>query len=116
MTEEEFKKLNNDLDELKNKVQDSKLLTNEEFYDIIKNILSKNSVGYNEIKSNIITGTTSGSIGTETTHAHYLPREPKFIFITPTLGATVYLTDKDITNIKVKSTGASTTFEAFCIL
>jgi len=63
-----------------------------------------------------ISGTTSGTAGTQTTHKHYLPREPKVVFITSKSNGVVYLTDKDDTNIYVKGSASSLDFDAYCLL
>jgi len=65
--------------------------------------------------SKIITGTTSASAGTETTHAHPLGRDPKFVFITSKSNGVVYLTDKDKDNIKVKGSASSLDFTAYLL-
>lgn len=64
-----------------------------------------------------ITGTTSGTAGTQTTHPHYLGRSPKFVFITPTSNGVVYLSaSADKTNIYVKGSAASLTFDAYVLI
>jgi len=67
------------------------------------------------LDSKIITGTTSASAGTETTHAHPLGRNPKFVFITSKSNGVVYLTDKDKDNIKVKGSASSLDFTAYLL-
>lgn len=69
------------------------------------------------IRGVIVTGTTSGSVGTQTTHSHNLGRKPKFTFITPKSNGTVYVSsDADATNIYIKGSDASLDFEAYCLL
>jgi len=57
------------------------------------------------------TGTTSGTIGTQTSHAHGLGVAPDFVAITETANGTVYVSAaSDATNIFVKGSAASLTF------
>lgn len=78
--------------------------------------LFKNQVREDNLYETIIEGTCSSSVGTETSHNHNLPGTPKKVVIVPTLGGVVYLTGTTATQIKVKSTVASTTFKAYCQL
>lgn len=60
-----------------------------------------------------VTGTTSATAGTETTHAHTLGAVPDFVSLTPKANGTLYWTTApDATNIYLKSSGTSTPFEA----
>jgi len=64
-----------------------------------------------------ITGTTHASAGTETTHPHYLGRIPSYIFITPTSDGIIYKSKSpDKTNIYVKGSAISLTFDAYVLL
>jgi len=64
-----------------------------------------------------ITGTTHASAGTETTHPHYLPKRPSFVFITEKGNGIVYLSkDYDSNNIYLKGSASNLDFEAFCII
>lgn len=64
-----------------------------------------------------ITGTTHASAGTETTHPHYMGRIPSYVYITPTSNGTIYLSKaSDKTNIYVKSSASSSTFDAYILL
>ena len=65
-----------------------------------------------------ITGTSSGTIGTTTTHAHGLGRAPRAVWIEPL--ATVENTPSisaasDTTNISVRSLAASQAFVAWVL-
>jgi hypothetical protein len=63
----------------------------------------------------VITGTTSGTIGTQTAHAHGLGYIPTRIAITPTSNGVIYQSAAaDATNIYVKGSAASLTFGAIC--
>lgn len=60
----------------------------------------------------IISGTTSGTIGTQTSHAHGGGKTPLFYFIKPKSNGVVYESAvADTTNIYVKGSAASLTFE-----
>ena len=64
-----------------------------------------------------ISGTTSGSIGTETSHPHYLGKTPSYVFITPTSNGIIYQSKSaDKTNIYVKGSASSLTFDAYVLL
>ena len=64
-----------------------------------------------------ISGTTDGTAGTQTSHPHYLGRIPSFVFITPTSNGVVYQSaTADKTNIYVKGSAASLTFNAYVLL
>lgn len=61
----------------------------------------------------IIAGTTSGTIGTQTTHAHGGGKVPLFYIIKSKANGVVYEgAVADVTNIYVKGSAASLTFEA----
>jgi len=70
----------------------------------------------NYIFSKIITGTTSASAGTETTHTHTLNREPSFVFITSQSNGVVYLTSKSKDDIKVKGSASSLNFTTYLLV
>lgn len=62
-----------------------------------------------------ISGTTSGTIGTQTTHAHGGGKVPAFIVLLPTSNGVIYQSAvPDATNIYVKGSAASLTFTAIC--
>jgi hypothetical protein len=64
-----------------------------------------------------ITGTTSGSADTETSHAHGLGRVPTMIAIIPTATTTDQIYESkaaDATYIYVKCHSTSITFAAYC--
>jgi len=64
-----------------------------------------------------ISGTTHASGGTETSHKHYLGGIPSFVFITPTSNGTIYQSKSaDKTNIYVKGSASSLTFDAYILL
>ena len=65
--------------------------------------------------SKIITGTTSASAGTETTHTHIMKRNPSFVFITSQSNGVVYLTSKSTADIKVKGSVSSLNFTAYLL-
>ena len=61
----------------------------------------------------IIGGTTSATIGTQTTHAHGGGKVPAFYFILPKSNGVIYQSAvADATNIYVKGSAASLTFDA----
>lgn len=61
-----------------------------------------------------ISGTTSGTPGTETSHAHGLGYTPKRTYIMPTSNGVIYQSKApDSTNIYVKGSAASLTFNAY---
>jgi hypothetical protein len=61
----------------------------------------------------IISGTTSATIGTQTTHAHGGGKIPLFYDIKPKSNGVVYESAvADATNIYVKGSAASLTFDA----
>jgi hypothetical protein len=63
----------------------------------------------------IISGTTSGTIGTQTTHAHGGGKVPAFYVIKSKSNGVVYESAvADATNIYVKGSAASLTFDAIC--
>lgn len=61
----------------------------------------------------IITGTTSGTIGTQTTHAHGGGKVPLFVLLKSKANGVVYESAvPDATNIYVKGSAVSLAFEA----
>lgn len=61
----------------------------------------------------IISGTTSGTIGTQTSHAHGGGKVPAFYIILETSNGNIYQSAiADATNIYVKGSVASLTFQA----
>lgn len=61
----------------------------------------------------IISGTTSATVGTQTTHAHGMGRTPTFWFLKHKSNGVVYESAvADATNIYVKGSAASLAFEA----
>lgn len=63
----------------------------------------------------VISGTTSATIGTQTTHAHGDNRVPFYYVIKPKSNGVVYESAVPTsTNIYVKGSAASLTFDAFC--
>lgn len=61
----------------------------------------------------IISGTTSPTIGTQTSHAHGMARVPTFWFIKGKSNGLVYESAvADATNVYVKGSAASLTFDA----
>jgi len=73
-------------------------------------------IGSDLMLCRIITGTTSGSAGTETSHAHYLSKTPNIVLLLTEANATIYKSKaSDPTNFYVKSSGTSTPFTAFVL-
>jgi len=69
------------------------------------------------LKTKLITGTTHASAGTQSTHAHGLGVIPTWVIITPTANGVVYKSAaSDATNIYLKASANSITFEAIVIL
>lgn len=63
-----------------------------------------------------ITGTTSGTVGVETSHSHNLARNPSFVFLTPTSEGTIWKSStSDANKIYVTADTSSVTFDAYCI-
>jgi hypothetical protein len=61
----------------------------------------------------VISGTTSGTIGTQTSHAHGGGKVPVFMLLLPTSNGVVYQSAAaDVTNVFVKGSAASLTFTA----
>lgn len=70
-----------------------------------------------QFRYTIVQGTTSGTIGTQTTHAHGLGIIPDFYIIKQKGAGVVYEgTVSDATNIYIKGTVASLPFEAQCFI
>lgn len=60
----------------------------------------------------VISGTTSATVGTQTSHAHGGGRVPLFCIILPKANGVVYQSAvADVTNIYVKGSVASLTFD-----
>jgi len=76
---------------------------------------ARDLIADNYMFSKIITGTTSGTGGTETTHTHKLGRDPSFVFITSQSNGVVYLTSKSTADIKVKGSVSSLNFTAYLL-
>ena len=77
---------------------------------------ARDPLSHSYIFSKIITGTTSASAGTETTHTHTLNRDPSFVFITSQSNGVVYLTSKSKDDIKVKGSASSLNFTAYLLV
>jgi hypothetical protein len=70
---------------------------------------------YPYVTIRVISGTTSGTIGTQTSHAHGGGKTPVFILIIPTSNGVIYRSaSTDTSNIYVKGSAASLTFDAVC--
>lgn len=64
-----------------------------------------------------VSGTTSVTPATETTHAHTLGAVPDFVALTPKANGTLYMTTPpDATNIYLKSSAASVPFDALVMI
>ena len=71
-------------------------------------------IGYNPVEDVVITGTTSGTAGTQTAHTHGLGYTPKRVDILPTSNGVIYQSaSPDATNLYVKGSAASLTFIAY---
>jgi hypothetical protein len=69
-----------------------------------------------ELQGNLISGTTSATAGTQTTHAHGLGKVPDRILITEKGNGIVYVSAAaDATNIYVSASAASIPFDAWVI-
>lgn len=79
--------------------------------------MEREKITFNYILGRKITSTSDASAGTQSTHPHTLGKVPKFVFITQKGNGVVYLSiATDATNIYIKASANSITFEAFCIL
>lgn len=68
------------------------------------------------LQGNKITGTTSASVSTETSHSHNLARNPSFVFLTPTSEGTIWKSSNSgADKIFVTADTSSVTFDAYCI-
>lgn len=64
-----------------------------------------------------IQGTTAAGVGTQSTHAHGLGYTPTYVIIVETSNGVVYISAvADATNIYVKGSAASLTFDAYLAL
>jgi len=96
-------------------IEEENSRTQQRLSDAEIRLKERDTITNGYIFSKIITGTTSASAGTETTHTHTLKRDPSFVFITSKSNGVVYLTDKDKDNIKVKGSASSLDFTAYLL-
>ena len=121
-----FKELQQEVEILRSEVDELKKLKNipsQEPKPLIEQINALQTlsderyrIGSKLMLCKIITGVTSGSAGTESTHPHYLNKTPNIVLLLAEASATIYKSKaSDPTNFYVKSSGTSTPFTAFVL-
>ena len=117
---EEIEKLKIDLSSINNKLNEAEryIEQNKPKIDTIETrLMERDKIEEEYLLGKKISGTTSASAGTQTSHPHYLGRTPSFVFITPKSNGTIYVSaTADKTNIYVKGSDPSLDFDAYVLI
>lgn len=112
--------LDKGFDEMLRRKREENILTPKEGLkdDGIENIhIANDTIREEKLNGVLITGTSHASAGTESSHAHGLGKTPTAWWPLPTANGVIYKSKaSDATNIYVKASANSVTFEAYCLL